>query len=103
LGRALLKPYVRVGADSRCGAEPRLRRPRYSTAHRTSARRFGSVLAPHRASAFKVTNGEFLRFVKAGGYANPKYWSAEGWGWKTFRNVKWPTFWMPDGPQGLHR
>ncbi|KAG2489957.1 hypothetical protein HYH03_011587 [Edaphochlamys debaryana] len=56
-----------------------------------------------RATQFKVTNGEFLRFVKAGGYANPKYWSAEGWGWKTFRNVKWPTFWMPDGPQGLHR
>lgn len=50
-----------------------------------------------------MTNGEFLRFVKAGGYSNPKYWSAEGWGWRTFRNVKWPTFWMPDGPQGLHR
>ena len=37
------------------------------------------------------------------GYTNPKHWSAEGWGWKTFRNVKWPTFWIPDGPQGLHR
>lgn len=46
-----------------------------------------------------MTNGEFLKFVKAGGYANIKYWSTEGWGWKTFRNVKWPTFWIPDGPQ----
>lgn len=55
------------------------------------------------ASRFKVTNGEFLEFVKAGGYSNTKYWSQEGWGWKTFRNVKWPTFWIPDGPQGLHR
>ncbi|GLC40818.1 hypothetical protein PLESTB_000019400 [Pleodorina starrii] len=60
-------------------------------------------VAGFRATKFKVTNGEFLRFVKAGGYMNPKYWSTEGWGWKTFRNVKWPTFWMPDGPQGLHR
>ena len=59
--------------------------------------------SPRRANKFKVTNGEFLRFVKAGGYSSPKYWSTEGWGWKTFRNVKWPTFWMPDGPQGLHR
>ncbi|PNG62163.1 Iron(II)-dependent oxidoreductase EgtB, partial [Tetrabaena socialis] len=59
-------------------------------------------VAGFRASKFKVTNGEFLRFVKAGGYSNPKFWSTEGWGWKTFRNVKWPTFWMPDGPQGLH-
>ena len=55
------------------------------------------------ASRFKITNGEFLRFVRGRGYSNPKYWSAEGWGWKTFRNVKWPTFWIPDGPQGLHR
>ena len=49
-----------------------------------------------------MTNGEFLRFVRSG-YSNPKYWSTEGWGWKTFRNVKWPTFWVVDGPQGLHR
>ncbi|GFR49285.1 hypothetical protein Agub_g11294 [Astrephomene gubernaculifera] len=58
---------------------------------------------PFSATQFKVTNGEFLQFVKAGGYMAPKYWSAEGWAWKTFRNVKWPTFWMPDGPQGLHK
>ncbi len=57
----------------------------------------------NRASRFKVTNGEFLGFVRAGGYSNCKFWSSEGWGWKTFRNVKWPTFWIPDGPQGLHR
>jgi formylglycine-generating enzyme required for sulfatase activity len=27
---------------------------------------------PFRATEFKVTNGEFLRFVKAGCYMNPK-------------------------------
>ncbi len=56
-----------------------------------------SFLAP------QVTNGEFLRFVKAGGYSNARFWSVEGWGWRTFRNVKWPTFWIPNGPQGLHK
>ncbi len=61
------------------------------------------LAALRSASRYKVTNGEFLRFVRARGYATHKYWSTEGWGWKTFRNVKWPTFWIPDGPQGLHK
>ena len=30
------------------------------------------------ASKFLVTNGEFLEFVRAGGYRNRKYWSEEG-------------------------
>lgn len=67
---------------------------------------YGTKVIPigaFKASQFKVTNGEFLSFVRDRGYSTPKYWSAEGWGWKTFRNVKWPTFWIVDGPQGLHR
>mmetsp|Transcript_12956 Transcript_12956/g.22861 ORF Transcript_12956/g.22861 Transcript_12956/m.22861 type:complete len:891 (+) Transcript_12956:156-2828(+) len=58
---------------------------------------------PFRASRYKVTNGEFLKFVKSGGYSAARHWSAEGWAWRTFRNVKWPTFWVPNGPQGLHK
>jgi formylglycine-generating enzyme required for sulfatase activity len=58
---------------------------------------------PFRASAYKITNGEFLAFVRGGGYGQRRYWSADGWGWRTFRNAKWPTFWVPDGPAGLHR
>ncbi len=50
-----------------------------------------------------MTNGQFWQFVKAGGYNQPSYWSKEGWGWRTFRNVKWPTFWVPNGPAGLHQ
>ncbi|KAJ9513718.1 hypothetical protein QJQ45_015472 [Haematococcus lacustris] len=61
------------------------------------------AVQPFCASRFKVTNGEFLRFVKAGGYSQVRYWSTEGWGWRTFRNAKWPTFWIPNGPQGLHK
>jgi formylglycine-generating enzyme required for sulfatase activity len=47
-----------------------------------------------RASQFKVTNGEFAAFVRSQGYQTRKWWSEEGWGWRTFRNVKWPTFWV---------
>ena len=56
-----------------------------------------------RAGRQLVSNGEFYEFVMAGGYREQKYWSETGWSWRTFRNVKWPTFWVPDGPAGLHR
>lgn len=55
------------------------------------------------ASAGLVSNGEFLEFVKCGGYATRAFWSEDGWRWRTFRNAKWPTFWVPDGPAGLHQ
>lgn len=57
---------------------------------------------PFAASKQLISNGEFLEFVKAGGYAEERYWSRDGWGWRRFRNVKWPTFWMQDGPAGSH-
>eukprot|EP00294_Goniomonas_avonlea_P008392 CAMPEP_0114548514 /NCGR_PEP_ID=MMETSP0114-20121206/5023_1 /TAXON_ID=31324 /ORGANISM="Goniomonas sp, Strain m" /LENGTH=742 /DNA_ID=CAMNT_0001733111 /DNA_START=40 /DNA_END=2264 /DNA_ORIENTATION=- len=55
------------------------------------------------ASKFKITNAEMLEFIKADGYRTERYWSAEGWAWRLFRNAKWPTFWLPDGPAGLHK
>lgn len=62
-----------------------------------------ATVADFAASRQLVSNGEFLAFVKAGGYREARYWSAEGWQWKTFRNAKWPTFWVAEGPAGLHR
>ncbi|NEN94323.1 MAG: 5-histidylcysteine sulfoxide synthase [Moorea sp. SIO3I7] len=56
-----------------------------------------------QASRYLVTNGEFYEFVIAGGYQEPKYWTEEGWAWKQNRNTKWPTFWVADGPAGLHQ
>ena len=55
-----------------------------------------------RASQFLVTNGEFHAFVVAGGYSCQQFWSDAGWKWRAFRNAKWPPFWVPDGPAGLH-
>ena len=54
------------------------------------------------AGRFLVSNGEFKRFVQAGGYSHEDLWSPDGWAWCRFGNVKHPTFWVPRGPAGLH-
>ncbi|MBL4820119.1 MAG: 5-histidylcysteine sulfoxide synthase [Gammaproteobacteria bacterium] len=61
------------------------------------------LVQPFKASQFLVSNGEFYRFVAEGGYEKEGYWSRSGWGWRQFRNIKWPTFWVQDGPSGSHR
>jgi formylglycine-generating enzyme required for sulfatase activity len=50
-----------------------------------------------------VSNGAFLEFIQAGGYLDPQWWTEAGWDWRGFRNSKWPCFWVPEGPAGLHR
>lgn len=57
---------------------------------------------PFAASSQLISNGEFLEFVRDGGYAQEQYWSREGYAWRRFRNIKWPTFWVQDGPAGSH-
>ncbi|RII07928.1 Iron(II)-dependent oxidoreductase EgtB [Streptomyces sp. YIM 130001] len=59
-------------------------------------------VADFETSRFLVSNGEYHRFVADGGYRRPELWSKEGWEWRSFRNAKWPQFWVPDGPSGLH-
>lgn len=55
------------------------------------------------ASKYMISNGEFWHFVNSGGYRTQKYWSEDGWGWRKYRNMKWPFFWEPDGPEGSMR
>lgn len=38
-------------------------------------------LKSFRISRAPVTNSEFLAFVEAGGYREPRFWSTEGWQW----------------------
>ena len=54
------------------------------------------------ASKYMVTNGEFLEFVKDGGYNYKEMWTTEGEGWRKHRNANWPFFWSPTGPSGRH-
>jgi 5-histidylcysteine sulfoxide synthase/putative 4-mercaptohistidine N1-methyltranferase len=45
------------------------------------------------ASKYLVSNGEFLEFVKEGGYNKPELFSKEGKEWLDFTQAKMPTFW----------
>ncbi len=44
---------------------------------------------------YKVTNGEFLHFVNAGGYQDPHLWSQSDWEWRAKHEVSHPVFWVP--------
>lgn len=46
------------------------------------------------ASRHLVTNGEFLKFVEAGGYREDRYWEEEGRAWKAYAKVEHPPFWI---------
>ncbi|KAL5016943.1 hypothetical protein ScPMuIL_006532 [Solemya velum] len=54
------------------------------------------VVPKFEASKYLITNGEFEKFVKAGGYQSEKLWTEEGWKWKTYRQANHPTFWVCD-------
>jgi iron(II)-dependent oxidoreductase len=42
---------------------------------------------------YKVTNGQYLDFVSAGGYENPACWTEEDWNWRFAQGVLHPVFW----------
>jgi len=39
-------------------------------------------LPDYQIGKYEVTRGEYQKFIDAGGYNNPDYWSTEGWVWK---------------------
>lgn len=41
-----------------------------------------------------VTNGEFLAFVEADGYANSALWLSEGWDWVCAQQLHHPLYWQ---------
>ena len=44
--------------------------------------------------AFPVTNGQYLEFVRASGYEDRRYWTAEDWEWKIQQRLQHPHFWL---------
>jgi 5-histidylcysteine sulfoxide synthase/putative 4-mercaptohistidine N1-methyltranferase len=55
------------------------------------------------ASDMLTSNGDFFEFVAAGGYRERKFWTDDGWAWRSYRNVKWPTWWVASGPAGAQK
>jgi len=62
-----------------------------------------SRLSSFQATQLLVSNGEFWNFVAEGGYLDKRFWSEDGWKWRSFRNVKAPSFWYPNGPAGSNQ
>ncbi|MEK6258115.1 MAG: SUMF1/EgtB/PvdO family nonheme iron enzyme [Planctomycetota bacterium] len=48
---------------------------------------------PFQLSKYPVTNGQFLRFVEAGGYDDPRLWHPDGWKWRLEDNIAEPLRW----------
>lgn len=86
------------GRTARLGKPPSF--PSYGWDSAYGSRRHD--LPDFEVSRCLVSNGEFHEFVAEGGYRRPELWSAEGEAWRRFRNTKWPRFWVPTGPTGLH-
>jgi ergothioneine biosynthesis protein EgtB len=43
---------------------------------------------------YKVTNAQYLEFVRAGGYSDRSLWSDADWTWKEKEGVQHPKFWV---------
>jgi ergothioneine biosynthesis protein EgtB len=57
-----------------------------------------------------VSNGDYLKFIDAGGYTNPAYWLSDGWNWLESKRISHPLYWQKRDDtwwqftlQGLHR
>ncbi|QDF29181.1 5-histidylcysteine sulfoxide synthase [Halarcobacter anaerophilus] len=53
-----------------------------------------ATIKDFKASKYLVSNGEFLEFVKEGGYSKLHYFSKDGLKWLDFTQAKYPTFWI---------
>jgi ergothioneine biosynthesis protein EgtB len=52
---------------------------------------------------YKVTNGQFLDFVIAGGYEDPAFWTQENWKWRSAQDIRHPAFWIRDHDRWHYR
>ncbi|MCF7797498.1 MAG: ergothioneine biosynthesis protein EgtB [Lentisphaeria bacterium] len=72
-------------------------------------------LAPFRLANRPVTNGEYLAFIRDGGYSDFRHWLSDGWDWVQANAIQAPLYWQEregewfertlsgDGPVDLHR
>ena len=72
---------VEIGTDDR------------SQAYDNERRRHHVWLAPFWIDRYPVTNGEFARFIAAGGYSAREHWSDAGWAWLQDSGVSAPKYW----------
>ena len=52
---------------------------------------------------YKVTNGQFLRFLEEGGYNDRSLWTEADWDWKAAQGISHPVFWVRRGNAWAYR
>jgi ergothioneine biosynthesis protein EgtB len=57
--------------------------------------RHRALVAPFRLANRPVTNGEYLEFVRAGGYAQARLWLSDGWALARREEWQQPLYWSP--------
>jgi formylglycine-generating enzyme required for sulfatase activity len=53
-------------------------------------------LAAYRIDRFPTTVAAYAAFVAAGGYSERRFWTSEGWAWRTAESIEKPRFWDED-------
>ena len=52
---------------------------------------------PYWIDTGPVTNADYITFVDAGGYDDPRCWTADGWKWRQEAGLEHPQFWRREG------
>jgi dimethylhistidine N-methyltransferase len=58
------------------------------------------LLQPFQLADRLVTNGEWLAFMNAGGYAQAEHWLSDGWAQVQAEGWSHPIYWLPDDEDG---
>ena len=52
-------------------------------------------LNPFQLATQLVTCGDYLEFIRDGGYTRPELWLSEGWRWINEQSIRAPLYWLP--------
>jgi ergothioneine biosynthesis protein EgtB len=54
------------------------------------------ILQPHALASRPITNGEYLEFIRDGGYSEPSLWLSDGWARVNTEGWERPLYWTED-------
>lgn len=52
---------------------------------------------------YKVTNAQYLKFIRAGGYRERSFWTDWAWTWLKANGIQFPKFWLKRGERWWYR
>jgi gamma-glutamyl hercynylcysteine S-oxide synthase len=74
-----------------------LREPRRTFGWDNEFEQHTVVVTAFTIDTYKVTNGQFLEFVRQGGYEQASLWTDEDWDWIQAQGMQHPKFWVSRG------